>query len=1027
MKTLNYLFYFLLQDILLIPATGIVYYVKPSSSDTVKCPGQPCHTLQYYFENVSAAINQQNNVTMIFVSGTHTVNLNVPVEITVPVMNMNRESQGVVVVNTGSPPLIFSNFTELSLSNIEITCWDLKVQNTNTSQISQFLMSSVKVYSFFDISTTNTSFRFDSCEFQNGTLFIDVRKSSVTMENCTLIKNPLTVRHSNVVFLGISQITGTDQSSAIFSSSSNITLSGTIIFTNNNANRGGAIVLYSSILSVAPGVNVSFINNTAVDTGGAIFIYPSLTLDQRMSIYYDNALYDYFHHIMSEIDMIPQCFYQLLNCSAGASYTFSFTNNSAANGGDDIYGASLQCHRDLGTQCNLTVNINNTGISSVSSDPTRVCLCDSQGTPQCKNNSYIHAVHPGEMFTVSAIVVGGDFGATRGSVYAEFLDSDSSISSLTSTSQYSQVIDNVTHCSNLTYSMYHCEHEEPLMYLTTANTIRDVYQFEEDCGDETCFHTTPVYLRITLLSCPPGLILTGEPTVQVCDCYPVLTDTNVECDIINGRGVFSWNGSLWVNINGDGIAYNKYCPFNYCKANKQEIDLKDDSDSQCAFNRAGRLCGGCKVNYSLAIGSSHCIHCPNNNNLALLIFFAAAGFLLVFFISVFNLTVTQGMINGLIFYANIVWVYQCIFFPEERKLNSLLVFLKTFIAWANLDFGIETCFVNGLTAFWKTWLQFIFPFYIWAIAGVIILAARYSTRLTNFLANKAVPLLNTLFLLSYMKLLRIVATAFEFSTTTKYPQSPTTVVWSKDGNLTYFGFPHILLFLAGLGTLLILWLPYTLLLFSIQWLRRLPFSVLLKWIMRFHPVYDAYFAPLKHKHQYWFGVLLLARGILLVIFASTFTVPQSINLFLLLIFGIVLLFYMALTHPYKNKAVLLLQSSFLMNLTILSGFAIFARTHPNGPSLQAIAVGLSTGIAFLQFCGIVLHAVIAPRRSCRKVRQSPASDEFNTSIAEPVANVTNSTVYRDSILDDEEQQEDNDDETQPLITNDSDAKYKQLE
>ena len=190
--------------------------------------------------------------------------------------------------------------------------------------------------------------------------------------------------------------------------------------------------------------------------------------------------------------------------------------------------------------------------------------------------------------------------------------------------------------------------------------------------------------------------------------------------------------------------------------------MQVDSDSQCAFNRAGRLCGGCKDNYSLAIGSSHCMLCPNNNNLALLIFFAAAGFLLVFFISAFNLTVTQGMINGLIFYANIVWVYQCIFFPEEQKLNTSLMFLKTFVAWVNLDFGIETCFVKGLTAFWKAWLQFIFPFYIWAIAGVIIVVARYSTRLTNFLTNKAVPVLNTLFLLSYMKLLRIVVTALEF-------------------------------------------------------------------------------------------------------------------------------------------------------------------------------------------------------------------------------------------------------------------------
>ena len=248
------------------------------------------------------------------------------------------------------------------------------------------------------------------------------------------------------------------------------------------------------------------------------------------------------------------------------------------------------------------------------------------------------------------------------------------------------------------------------------------------------------------------------------------------------------------------------------------------------------------------------------------------------------------------------------------------------------------------------------------------MATRYSSRLTNLLGNRAVPVLDTLFLLSYMKLLRVVTAVLEFSVLTEYASDSTlnfTVVhvWSVDGNLKYIGFPHILLLLAGLATLLFLWLPYTLLLFLMQWLRRLSHFRLLKWIMRFHPVYDAYFAPLKHKHQYWFGVLLLARGILLVTFASTFGFSNTINLLLLLVLGITLLFYMTLIQPYKSLAILVLQSSFLLNLTLLSGFIIFAYTYTdsNKLTLQSVAVGLSTGIAFLQFCGIVLYAIIAPR------------------------------------------------------------------
>ena len=402
--------------------------------------------------------------------------------------------------------------------------------------------------------------------------------------------------------------------------------------------------------------------------------------------------------------------------------------------------------------------------------------------------------------------------------------------------------------------------------------------------------------------------------------------------------------------------YSENCPFDYCKEIKR-IDY--NSYLQCAFNRAGRLCGSCKENYSLAIGSSHCIYCHSNNSLALLIFFAAAGFLLVLFISILNLTVTEGMINGFIFYANIVLQYQSILFPE--KMHSKLFFFKTFIAWLNLDFGIETCFVKDLNAFWKTWLQFVFPLYIWSIAGIITLVARCSIRITNLIGNRAVPVLATLILLSYNKLLRTSINILDFSLLNIYQSETNTtnsvvIVWSVDGTLEYFKYPHILLLIAALLTLLCLWLPYTLLLLLIQWLRRISHLWFLKWTTRFHPFYDAYFAPLKPKHQYWFGVLLIARSVILLTFASNFAIPQDISLVLLLTFVGVMLFFMSMRNVHKRHSVMAFQGTFFLNLCLLSGFMIFAHTKKKGRhSLQAFVVGLSTGVVFLQFCGLILY------------------------------------------------------------------------
>ena len=90
-------------------------------------------------------------------------------------------------------------------------------------------------------------------------------------------------------------------------------------------------------------------------------------------------------------------------------------------------------------------------------------------------------------------------------------------------------------------------------------------------------------------------------------------------------------------------------------------------------------------------------------------------------------------LNLLIFYANIVRASQAVFFPPGISSS----FLSTFIAWLNLDLGIETCFYDGLDAYAKTWLQFVFPIYIWLMVIIIITASHYSTRVSRVIPNNA--------------------------------------------------------------------------------------------------------------------------------------------------------------------------------------------------------------------------------------------------------------------------------------------------
>ena len=154
------------------------------------------------------------------------------------------------------------------------------------------------------------------------------------------------------------------------------------------------MALYSSIVYLKSGLNVSFINNSAQETGGAIHIEPDMT-----------------HNFY------PECFYEILGYDT--EIMFFYYKNSAQFGGDNIYGTSLGLCQHFNAVANHYF-LSNDSMSSISSDPRQVCLCNSDGQLQCKNtfsNAISKSIRPGETFIVSAIIVGGDYGTTIGTVH----------------------------------------------------------------------------------------------------------------------------------------------------------------------------------------------------------------------------------------------------------------------------------------------------------------------------------------------------------------------------------------------------------------------------------------------------------------------------------------------------------------------------------------------------------------------------------------------------------------------------------
>ena len=758
-----------------------------------------------------------------------------------------------------------------------------------------------------------------------------------------------------------------------------IIFSGTILFRNNTSHRGGALHLFQSRIGLEKDVHIVFDGNSAEDVGGAIYVPRDST--KLLSSYYEFQAGNY-----------GDCLYVLMDCphstvALNVYFAIDFQKNSAKNGGEHIFGISMISNCNicpfshlLATSVYHLFSFSQPSIftfSPISSDISRVCVCDEtirHSTPPyfCANASLIFlskSVHPGIAFNLEVVLVGSEFGTGTGSVYAQFLSQSSS--ELYPPHQYSQRIDNFKKCTRLSYTVYSSNSQEILVLTSTDETVLkygDQNRIEFECSryekdrllmDIVPPHllTTPVYINLTLLPCPKGFYFTGSP--PGCNCSLALTTNNIFCKVTDGIGYVYRNGTVWVGtLDENGILIQRRCPFEYCLPHLAGVDLRYPV-TQCAMNHAGTLCGGCRKGFSLALGTNMCLSCTKNKNLGLFVFFILAGLLLVVFIKVLNMTVSQGTINGLVFYANVVWAFQDVFFPNVTT-NRWFSVMKTFIAWINLDFGIQTCFIQGLTGYAKTWLQFVFPLYIWSIAGAMVISAHYSKKMTKLFGDNCVQVLATLFLLSYAKLFRtiiivMIPAVLEIYSQNSEEQIGVSVVWAFDGNLSYGGNPHGFLLVVALIILILLWLPYTVFLLFFWLIMKGSSHKCFKWITRIVPLIETYFGPLKIAHYYWVGLLLLVRGVLLIMLTLTYTTLPSASLLGLVITLTLLLVFLAYTgRVYKNRFLSLLECSFFVNIHVLGISVIFIKLEVNNFS-QEVAVIISMTVAFIQFLGIICY------------------------------------------------------------------------
>ena len=738
--------------------------------------------------------------------------------------------------------------------------------------------------------------------------------SNVTITDS--LSTGLTVINSYNAF--ISNVTITDSlSTGLTVINSNITINNTLILRNNTGAYGGGIsITQNSFLLLLPQALLKFISNHASYLGGGIFISQNsflLLLPQALLEFTSN----HASHLGGGMYYETTCPLYYANNSfqpVDDKYTPSVTfwNNTAKISGAEVYG-------DLP----LSIETCPQAVSMLLSS-FQPCFCSPDNTKStidnCTKKIPEQLIIPGHNITFHVLMYSYDVNEGTYSPTDGKLD---------------VVTNNVTQSESFRGKCSLIEFKPAVLNFAKFKA-QLFFHIGLDINEVTYFYETYEF-NYTVKDCPIGF---SRNSSNECSCSQSIAGDGVACDI--NTLTVSHNGRLWIGTNNTSTPFASDSAFGhnetnciiketcllYCSTTPVTFSI-NDTDDQCKDNRGHRMCGSCRDGYSLLIGSNKCGQCNNKYMYFItagwIALFAVMGILLVVLLIALNLTVSVGTLNGLLFYANIVKLYEPVFSTQ-----GAVPVLSQLVSWINLDIGIEACFYNGMGAYAKEWLQLAFPLYLWVIIIFIIYLCRKYGKISRLVGSNAVPVLSTLLLLSYTKLVRTIFIILHKRQITLHctnDQLKPVTVWYEDPNVEYGKGKHAALLSVALFLLLFFVIPYTLfLLFHPFYEKYLSnFRAFKKTWSRFKPVIDAYSGPMKDKYRFWPGLLLVARLALLlpVIFVDSIIDSKYFLLCMLLtVLAVLFSLYACFGGFYRQWPNGVLETWFLFNLSMMSALSL---------------------------------------------------------------------------------------------------------
>ena len=710
---------------------------------------------------------------------------------------------------------------------------------------------------YIQCSTITKKISFKECEFFNNTSIQDGAAFYIDNDNrdtteCDIINSRIhhNMAGNSVIYLN-NMITMTVISSKFTNNLGSCVyllhsyfISQSAIFANNTADTGAALCLVQrSSFSTHREETVQFINNSATEHGGAIYI---------------DLPYDCF----SPFTVIDNYFQA------------SFVNNTAVLSGNSLYF-------DVNKYCKV-----NTNISDSSSFLYAPCHFNYS---QPVNGKMMHI--PCDLDYTLLNGTGAPIVTTPHELKLYFpFDDGYNISNTTDHNIYfigNNVLRYPVKFTGAVFDYFgnpaepikfyaqcvNCSSSKTLLKLSkTLLLLENIASLSITFKGENIENKINVTIRLTsvmrsikqiittlvveLLPCIDHPGYTYSIVHEGCACY----HHNVDChDSYNEIKRGYWFGS--VSNTATTAPCHHYCKFTgYTETRQGYFELPNTIDGQCNDHRVGRACGECSSGYTLSYDSTDCISVDQCGagwtvlviTLTCLYWIAiVAG---VFGLMYFKFQISLGYLYGLIYYYSIMNI---LLDSNPNLSDGVFQFALVLSSFAQLtpQFLGKLCFVKGLSGIDQLFIHYSHAVGVSLLLLLIVVAARCSARVSLFVSRCIIRVICLLILLSYTS---IVSTSLQLLQPLRFTDVKEWYTYSSP-NIQYFHGRHAVYGVVAITCELFVGIGLPLLLLLQPFLsRKINF-------IRIKPLLDQFQGCYKDKYRWFAAYYLICRQVIIMI------------------------------------------------------------------------------------------------------------------------------------------------------------------